>query len=64
MNLNRGGRSLNGELAYAVEEALQQCQFLDSAGTKLVAESLEWVDATADTFSFSVNLKLKEPIQK
>jgi type IV pilus assembly protein PilM len=64
MNLNRGGRSLNGELAYAVEEALQQCQFLDSDGTKLVAESLEWVDATADTFSFSVNLKLKEPIQK
>ena len=59
MNLNKGGDSAaNGNLAFAVASEFAKSPFFDAQGTKLSGD-LEQVDASADTFSFSLTLKPK-----
>lgn len=63
VNLTRGGESAaNNKLAYAVEKEFKQSSFFDSDGTKLAGE-LESVDATAQTFTFGMRLKLRNPMK-
>ena len=57
-----GGASANGDLAYAVETALQGSSLLEKDGTKLTGEKSE-VDETTSTFTFEMELKLKKPIK-
>jgi hypothetical protein len=64
LNLDKAGQSgLNNQLAYAVQEAFQKDPMFDSSGTKLAAEGVEKVEATADTFTFGLKLVLKKPMQ-
>jgi Tfp pilus assembly protein PilN len=59
INLNRSGdTAANGRLAYTVAEEFKNSSFFDSNGTKLSGE-LENVDNTAKTFTFGMQLKLK-----
>ncbi len=63
VNLNRNGEfAANNKLAYAVEKEFKQSSFFDSDGTKLAGE-LESVDATAQTFTFGMRLKLRNPMK-
>jgi hypothetical protein len=59
INLNRSGdTAANGRLAYTVAEEFKNSSFFDSNGTKLSGE-LESVDNTEKTFTFGMQLKLK-----
>ncbi len=63
VNLNRNGESAaNNKLAYAVENEFKQSTFFDSDGTKLAGE-LESVESTAQTFTFGMRLKLRNPMK-
>jgi type IV pilus assembly protein PilM len=63
VNLSRTGDSAaNGRLAYAVAEEFKNSPIFESTGTKLSGD-LEQVDATATTFNFSMDLKLKNEMQ-
>jgi hypothetical protein len=63
INLNRSGdTAANGRLAYTVAEEFKSSNFFDSTGTKLSGE-LENVDNTAKTFTFVMQLKLKNEMQ-
>jgi len=63
LNLSRNGDSAaNGRLAYTVAEEFKNSKSFDSAGTKLSGE-LENVDNSAQTFTFNMELKLKNEMQ-
>ena len=63
INLNRSGdNAANGRLAYTVADEFKNSSFFDSNGTKLSGE-LENVDNTAKTFTFVMQLKLKNEMQ-
>lgn len=63
VDLTRGGNpSANGDLAYAVEAALQTSTLLEKDGTKLSGERSD-VDAETSTFTFPMTLKLKQPLK-
>ncbi|MEK7674927.1 MAG: type IV pilus assembly protein PilM [Verrucomicrobiota bacterium] len=63
VNLSRSGDpSLNGRLAFAVENEFKASKYYDKAGTKLSGD-LEQVDVAAETFGFGMTLKLKKPIK-
>ena len=63
INLSRNGDSAaNGRLAYTVAEEFKNSKSFDSAGTKLSGE-LESVDNSAQTFTFNMELKLKNEMQ-
>jgi type IV pilus assembly protein PilM len=63
INLNRSGdTAANGRLAYTVAEEFKNSSFFDSTGTKLSGE-LENVDNSAKTFTFGMQLKLKNEMQ-
>jgi type IV pilus assembly protein PilM len=63
INLNRyGDTAANGRLAYTVAEEFKNSNFFDSNGTKLSGE-LENVDNAAKTFTFGMQLKLKNEMQ-
>ncbi|HEV8543640.1 MAG TPA: type IV pilus assembly protein PilM [Verrucomicrobiae bacterium] len=61
MNLDKNGTGSNVKLAYAVEEAFKNDPMFDS-GTKLDPK-IETVEASADTFTFGLTLKLKNPMR-
>jgi hypothetical protein len=63
INLNKNGDSAaNGKLAYTVAEEFKNSNYFDSTGTKLSGE-LESVDNTQNTFTFNMQLKLKNEMQ-
>ena len=63
LNLDKQGNSgLNGQLAYAVEEAFKKDPIFDSDGTKLAGE-IQAVDSATDTFTFGLTLKLKNQMR-
>jgi cell division ATPase FtsA len=63
INLNRSGdTAANGRLAYTVADEFKNSSFFDSTGTKLSGE-LENVDNSAKTFTFVMQLKLKNEMQ-
>jgi hypothetical protein len=62
INLNRANqRSANGNLAFAVEEALKASEWFEKDGTKL--SNVDQVEESAPTFTFGMTLKLKKPIK-
>lgn len=63
VNLNRNGRdpAANGNLAYAVRDALWESPLLDKADTDLSGELQNTVQSDV-TFSFGMKLKLKPPV--
>jgi type IV pilus assembly protein PilM len=61
-NPNSSGR--NNQLAFAVEEAFKKSQRFDTNGTKLADDpGIEQVQASADTFTFSLKLVLKNAMK-
>lgn len=64
VDLTKAGNSpaANGELLYAVENAVQGSSLLDKEGTKLHGDKSDVDDATS-TFTFGMTLKLKQPIK-
>ncbi len=63
INLSKMGDSAaNGRLAYQVAEEFKNSPIFEATGTKLSGE-LEQVDNTATTFSFNMDLKLKNEMQ-
>lgn len=63
VNLNKSGDSAaNGNLAYAVQDEFKQSSFFDADGTKLSGE-LEQVESSAQTFTFGMTLKLRNPMK-
>ncbi len=64
VNISRGGDpSANGQLAYAVRDALRESPLLDKEGTELSEAGVQLASATDTTFSFGMKLKLKPPIK-
>jgi hypothetical protein len=63
LNLDKGGASgLNGQLAYAVRDAFRSNPLFESDGTDL-ADQIQSVEPTADTFTFGMKLKFKNAMQ-
>ena len=63
LNQTKGGDSgANSALAFAVAEEFKKNPKFDAAGTKLAGE-IEFVDATAETFTFGLTLKLKDSLK-
>ncbi|MBI2946337.1 MAG: type IV pilus assembly protein PilM [Verrucomicrobia bacterium] len=62
VDLTRGNPAANGELIFAVENAVQGSSLLDKEGTKLHGDKSDVDDATS-TFTFGMTLKLKQPIK-
>jgi type IV pilus assembly protein PilM len=63
VDLTRGGNpAANGDLIFAVENAVQGSSLLDKEGTKLHGDKSNVDDATS-TFTFGMTLKLKQPIK-
>ena len=63
LNQTKGGDSgANSALAFAVAEEFKKHPKFDSNGTKLAGE-IEFVDATAETFTFGLTLKLKDSLK-
>ena len=64
VDLTRRGNNpaANGDLIFAVENAVQASDLLDKDGTKLHGDKSD-VDDSTSTFSFGMTLKLKQPIK-
>ena len=62
INLTSRNPAANSELAFALEKLLKTSPIFDEKETKLSGQ-LEAVDATADTFTFQVTLKLTRVIK-
>jgi hypothetical protein len=63
LNLEKSGESgANSALAFAVQDEFKKNPAFDSDGTKLSGE-IEKVETTADTFTFGLTLKLKNPMK-
>ncbi|MBM3836455.1 MAG: type IV pilus assembly protein PilM [Verrucomicrobia bacterium] len=63
VDLTRGGNpAANGDVIFAVENAIQGSSLLDKEGTKLHGDKSD-VDDTTSTFTFGMTLKLKQPIK-
>jgi type IV pilus assembly protein PilM len=64
VDLNRGGNaSANGDLAFAVQEALQSSPLLDKDGTKLSDSVAGYSMVDETVFRFGMLLKLKQPLK-